>query len=93
MGDLQDADDGKVKFGDKQYKVTDADDSTQGTQIYVYKNYKSSSTKENVSAFDKTGSYYKDSADTIKFIEEDGEITTAYIVTTQFAQVEVCFLY
>ena len=88
MGDLQDADDGKVKFGDKQYKVTDADDSTQGTQIYVYKNYKSSSTKENVSAFDKTGSYYKDSADTIKFIEEDGEITTAYIVTTQFAQVK-----
>ena len=85
-GDLQDADANKIKFGDKQYKVADAD-SKQGTQINVYTNYKSTSTAEDVSKFDKGGDYYKDSADTIKFIEEDGEITAAYIVETQFAEI------
>ena len=78
-GDLQDADQGKIKFNDKQYKATET--------INVYTNYKTDSASKPVANFDKNGAYYKDSADTIKFIEKDGKITSAYIVETKFAEI------
>ena len=82
-GDLQDADQGKIKFNDKQYKAAKA--------IDVYTNYKTDSASKTAAAFDKDGKtigeYYKNSADTIKFIEKDGKITSAYIVETQFAEI------
>ena len=78
-GDLQDADKGKIKFNDKQYKAAKT--------INVYTNYKTTSAPKTAADFDKNGTYYKDSADTIKFIEKNGKITAAYIVETQFAEI------
>ncbi|MDO4515562.1 MAG: S-layer homology domain-containing protein [Bacillota bacterium] len=79
-GDLQDADSGKIKFGGKNYKAA--------AEIAVYTNLSSdTATLAAVSAFDKNGTYYGDCADTIKFIVEDGKITTAYITNYTLAKV------
>ena len=89
--DLQDAENGKIKFGDKNYKVnavvSSGNSSTGG--IEVIRNYDKSTANSNVSAsaFDEGGAYYKTCADTIKFVESDGKITKAYINEYQLGRV------
>ena len=82
-GDLQDGDNAKIKFGDKEYKAT--------AEINVIENYIGTGSNTAVSAFGKAGStegkYYGDYPTTIKFIEKDGEITTAYVNTYKLARV------
>ena len=82
-GDLQDGDNAKIKFGDKEYKAA--------AKINVIENYIGTGNKINVSEFGKVGSaegkYYGDYPTTIKFVEKDGEITTAYVNTYKLARV------
>ncbi|MEE0257833.1 S-layer homology domain-containing protein [Evtepia sp.] len=82
-GDLQDGDNAKIKFGDKEYKAK--------STIKVIENYTGTGNDTNVSEFGKAGStegkYYGDYPTTIKFIEKDGEITTAYVNTYKLARV------
>ena len=82
-GDLQDGDNAKIKFGDKEYKAA--------AKINVIENYIGTGDKNDVSAFGKVGStegkYYGDYPTTIKFVEKDGEITTAYVNTYKLARV------
>ena len=82
-GDLQDGDNAKIKFGDKEYKAA--------RNINVIENYIGTGASTPVSAFGKVGSaegtYYGDYPTTIKFIEKDGEITTAYVNTYKLARV------
>ena len=82
-GDLQDGDNAKIKFGDKEYKAA--------VNINVIKNYIGTGSATAVSAFGKVGStegkYYGDYPTTIKFIEDDGEITSAYVNTYKLARV------
>ena len=89
--DLQDAENGKIKFGDKNYKVNAVVSSATSTTggIEVIRNYDKSTATPNVaaSAFDEGGAYYKTCADTIKFIESDGKITKAYINEYQLGRV------
>ena len=78
--DLQDADSGKIKFGDKNYKTE--------ANIDVFTNLSSTTaTSTAVAEFDKNGSMNKTCADTIKFIEKDGKIATAYITEYTLAKV------
>ena len=89
--DLQDAENGKIKFGNKNYKVN-AVATVSGTTtggIEVIRNYDKGTARQNVPAsdFDKNGTYYKTCADTIKFIESDGKITKAYINEYQLGRV------
>ena len=95
-GDLQDGDDAKIKFNDKEYKVNSknyaaqGEDSTVG-KIKVVENYIGTGTWTAVSAFGKVsnvkGAYYGDYPTTIKFIAKDGEITSAYVNTFKLARV------
>ena len=82
-GDLQDGANDKIKFGDKEYKAAD--------EINVIENYIGTGRDTAVSAFGKVGSaegkYYGDYPTTIKFVEKDGEITTAYVNTYTLARV------
>ena len=82
-GDLQDGDNAKIKFGDKEYKAA--------AEINVIENYIGTGSDTAVSAFGKVGStegkYYGDYPTTIKFVEKDGEITTAYVNTYKLARV------
>ena len=82
-GDLQDGDNAKIKFGDKEYKAK--------STIKVIENYIGTGAENDVSAFGKVGStegkYYGDYPTTIKFVEKDGEITTAYVNTYTLARV------
>ena len=82
-GDLQDGDNAKIKFGDKEYKAA--------AEINVIENYIGTGSNTAVSAFGKVGStegkYYGDYPTTIKFVEKDGEITTAYVNTYKLARV------
>ena len=82
-GDLQNGDDAKIKFGDKEYKAA--------ANINVVENYIGTGTSTAVAAFGKVGStagkYYGDYPTDIKFIAQDGEITTAYVNTYTLARV------
>ncbi|WP_370759795.1 S-layer homology domain-containing protein [Agathobaculum sp.] len=78
-GDLQNGDNDKIKFNDKQYKAK--------ATINVSVNYVGSAASTARSVFQKNGTYYGDKADTIKFIAKDGEITTAYVNTYTLARV------
>ena len=82
-GDLQDGDDAKIKFNDKEYKAT--------AKINVIENYIGTGTQTAVKEFGKVsgveGQYYGDYPTTIKFIAKDGEITTAYVNTYTLARV------
>ena len=82
-GDLQNGDDAKIKFGDKEYKAA--------AKITVIENYIGTGTATAVAEFGKVGStagkYYGDYPTDIKFIAQDGEITTAYVNTYTLARV------
>ena len=82
-GDLQNGDDAKIKFGDKEYKAA--------AKITVIENYIGTGTDTAVAEFGKVGStagkYYGDYPTDIKFIAQDGAITTAYVNTYTLARV------
>ena len=82
-GDLQDGDNAKIKFNDKEYKAA--------AKINVIENYIGTGTKTDVKEFGKVssveGKYYGDYPTTIKFIAKDGEITSAYVNTFTLARV------
>ena len=69
--DLQNADSGKIKFGDKNYDAA--------ANINVYTNYKDTAVSTAVSQFDDGGTYAVQSSDTIKFVAADGKIVAAYV--------------
>lgn len=79
--DLQDANSGKIKFGGVNYSAA--------ASIDVYINYvEDTDTSYTAANFDKGGSLYQDSADTIKFVTNDeGEIATAYIIDKTVSQI------
>ena len=74
--DLQNATDGKIKFGGVTYNV----DTNSRDQFPVYVNYKAS-VWGTAAQFDSNGTDYGKSADTIKFVTNDsGEIYVAYVI-------------
>ena len=89
-GDLQDGDDAKIKFGDKEYKAA-AKLTVTENYADVYANVEGADSRKAVTAFGKSGGtdgeYYGARPDTIKFVANDGEITAAYVNTYTMARV------
>lgn len=78
--DLQNADSGKIKFGDKNYDAT--------AKINVYTNYADTAVSTPVADFDENGKYAVQSGDTIKFVTDDnGDIATAYVTESKITKV------
>ena len=77
--DLQKADSGKIKFGDKNYDAAGS--------IKVYTNYADTATKV-AGDFTEGATYAKQSGDTIKFVTDgNGDIFAAYVTESKITKV------
>ena len=81
LGDIEDDDNGKIKVDGTKYDVYSG-----GIDVYV--NYVFEDTMTAAEFSDETTGYQKDSADTVKFIQDDnGDVFAAYITHVDFYEV------
>ena len=81
LGDIEDDDNGKIKVDGTKYDVYSG-----GIDVYV--NYVFEDTMTAAEFSDETAGYQKDSADTVKFIQDDnGDVFAAYITHVDFYEV------